>query len=127
MNPDDLDRILSEPTGIVPSSGFTSGVMAAVRHEASAPPPIPFPWKRALPGLAAGVFALVAILIVIVKSTPHPASSATPSLVTMFQPVIPTLDLLRMYGMDWALVAILVTAASVTLSMRLTAGTWRSR
>jgi hypothetical protein len=53
-----IDRILSADEQLVPSSGFLSGVMELVHEEAAAPPPIPFPWKRALPGfiLAAGVF-----------------------------------------------------------------------
>ena len=56
MSGDDLDQILSEEDDILPSSGFASSVMDAVRCEASAPPPIPFPWTRALPGLVgAGV------------------------------------------------------------------------
>jgi hypothetical protein len=53
-----IDRILSSDGELVPSSGFLASVMDRVREEAAAPPPIPFPWKRALPGmlLAAGVF-----------------------------------------------------------------------
>jgi hypothetical protein len=53
-----LDRILSTDDQLVPSSGFVSAVMERVREESVAPPPIPFPWKRMLPGfaLAAGVF-----------------------------------------------------------------------
>lgn len=53
-----LDRVLSTDEPLVPSSGFLSVVMERVRQEAAAPPPIPFPWKRMLPGfaLAAGVF-----------------------------------------------------------------------
>ena len=51
-----LDRILAEEETIVPTSGFLSSVMEQVSEEAAAPPPIPFPWKRAVPGmvLAAG-------------------------------------------------------------------------
>ena len=52
MRHDDLDHILSEGQDILPSSGFVGSVMDAVRYEAAAPPPIPFPWKRALPGFA---------------------------------------------------------------------------
>jgi hypothetical protein len=53
-----LDRILSSDEQLVPSSGFVSAVMERVHEEAAAPPPIPFPWKRMLPGFAfaAGVF-----------------------------------------------------------------------
>jgi hypothetical protein len=32
--------------------------MAAVRREANVPPPLPFPWTRAAPGIAAIVLAL---------------------------------------------------------------------
>jgi hypothetical protein len=55
---DAIDRILSSDGELVPSSGFLASVVDRVREEAAAPPPIPFPWKRALPGmlLAAGVF-----------------------------------------------------------------------
>jgi hypothetical protein len=60
----DLDRILSRGEEIVPSSGFLDSVMDAVRAEASAPPPIPFPWKRALPGLIAAVVMLGVVLVV---------------------------------------------------------------
>ena len=52
-----IDEILAAEEELVPSSGFLAGVMERVREEASAPPPIPFPWKRAVPGMvvAAGV------------------------------------------------------------------------
>jgi hypothetical protein len=60
MKPDDLDRWLADEEPIVPSSGFTASVMDAVAREASAPPAIPFPWTRALPGLASLVVALLA-------------------------------------------------------------------
>jgi len=53
-----VDRILAGEEELVPSSGFLSSVMERIGEEAAAPPPIPFPWKRAVPGmvLAAGVF-----------------------------------------------------------------------
>jgi hypothetical protein len=56
-----LDEILATEEELVPSSGFLLAVMDRVRDEAAAPQPIPFPWKRALPGfvLAAGVFGWV--------------------------------------------------------------------
>jgi hypothetical protein len=34
-------------------------VMGTVRREAKAPPPLPFPWTRAAPGIAAAVLTLV--------------------------------------------------------------------
>jgi hypothetical protein len=57
MSPAAIDRILATEEELVPSSGFLASVMDRVQEEAAAPPPIPFPWKRAIPGivLAAGV------------------------------------------------------------------------
>lgn len=52
-----LDAILNSEEAILPSSGFAAAVMQRVREEAAAPPPIPFPWKRAIPG-----FILTAIV-----------------------------------------------------------------
>ena len=53
-----IERILAAEEALVPSSGFVSAVMERVHQESVALPPIPFPWKRAIPGiaLAAGVF-----------------------------------------------------------------------
>lgn len=60
---DIIGRILASEEPLVPSSGFASAVMERVQKESTAPPPIPFPWKRAIPGiaLAAGVFGWGAV------------------------------------------------------------------
>ena len=50
MRDDEFERALSKEEEIHPSSGFTAAVMEAVRREAATPQPIPFPWRRALPG-----------------------------------------------------------------------------
>jgi hypothetical protein len=65
-NRDQLDKILAREDEIVPASGFLARVMDKVQDEAAAPPPIPFPWKRAIPGfvLAAGVFGWAAVEMV---------------------------------------------------------------
>ena len=57
MRADPIDSILAHEEELAPSSGFLARVMERVEEEAVAPPPIPFPWKRAIPGiaLAAGV------------------------------------------------------------------------
>lgn len=54
----EIERILATEDELVPSSGFLTSVMESVRQEAALPPPIPFPWKWAAPGilLATGVF-----------------------------------------------------------------------
>ncbi|HMG84525.1 MAG TPA: hypothetical protein VK574_02210 [Terracidiphilus sp.] len=53
-----LDRIMAAEEELAPSSGFVSAVMERVREEAAAPEPIPFPWKRALPGAVVAVGGL---------------------------------------------------------------------
>src|SRR5271169_6092282 len=60
---DEMNRILSSEDEILPSSGFAVSVMDAVRRESAAPPPIPFPWKRALPGLVVAGLAVALVLI----------------------------------------------------------------
>jgi hypothetical protein len=62
----ELDRILATEEDLVPSSGFMASVMGRVEEESAAPRPIPFPWKRAVPGilLTAGVFGWGAVELV---------------------------------------------------------------
>lgn len=61
-----IDAILAAEEPLIPSSGFLSSVMDRVHQEAAAPAPIPFPWKRAIPGiaLAAAVFGWGAVELV---------------------------------------------------------------
>jgi hypothetical protein len=56
---ENLDRILRAEEDLAPSSGFVSAVMERVREEAAAPKPIPFPWKRVVPGAAVAVGGVV--------------------------------------------------------------------
>ena len=60
-HPGALDQILLEEA-LLPSSGFAASVMEAIEEQATQPAPIPFPWKLALPGLAA-LLAMVAIIV----------------------------------------------------------------
>jgi hypothetical protein len=64
---DELDHVLAHEDDVVPSSGFTDAVMDAVRAAKAAPPPIPFPWTRALLSLGAVAVALVVSAIGIIR------------------------------------------------------------
>jgi hypothetical protein len=66
MTNERIDEILGTEPELVPSSGFAASVMERIREEAAAPAPIPFPWKRAVPGMvvAAGVFGWSAVELV---------------------------------------------------------------
>jgi hypothetical protein len=72
--------MLSHEAEIVPSSGFTASVMNAVRGQAQAPPPILFPWKRALPGMAAAVLSLAWIVFACVAVFSSKGIGATEAL-----------------------------------------------
>ena len=62
----EIEAVLAGEEELIPSSGFLATIMERVQQEASAPPPIPFPWKRAVPGivLAAGVFGWGAVELI---------------------------------------------------------------
>ena len=70
MKDEEIDRALRGQDAIVPSSGFAGAVMEAVRREAAAPAPIPFPWKRAIPGMAAWAVAVAAAVMGLMRATP---------------------------------------------------------
>ena len=115
MIPDDLDRVLLREAEIVPSSGFAKSVMAAVRSEAAAPPPIPFPWERALPGLAVCAVAIVGAL----RGTASSASISTPTLMHWADAVVQVLGKANATGAGWALVGLLLTVAGLKLTWEL--------
>ncbi len=123
---DELNRILSREDEILPSSGFAVSVMDAVRREAAAPPPIPFPWKRALPGLVAGglVLALVLVAGVVVIAQLGRASTAAQLSMSLSSVLTPIFRLQRNLGSaaSWTVLALLLTLVSVRLSMRLASG-----
>jgi len=129
MTDDELDRILSRTDDLEPSSGFTRNVMDAIRREASAPPPIPFPWKRALPGLVLCVLSLVGMFVAELMRLGSPGlhQSSGPSIwvaIGMFLwTELSDLDgLLRAAnagGLGWIILALVLTFASVTVPLRL--------
>jgi len=102
---DDIDRVLSTEDSIVPSSGFAASVMEAVRRDAETPSPIPFPWKRALPGLVSFVGALI-ILLVVVFSHPGRGTALPDGLVRAVQPA------------GWIALALVVSLVSVIVGTR---------
>jgi hypothetical protein len=113
---DDLDQALSSEDTIIPSSGFAATVMDGVRREALIPPPIPFPWRRALPGLAlcAGVFVTL-----FMGNSSRPGYGLAPGW---------TLEAAKITEAGWIALALLASLVSVTLSMQLyrMTGRWRS-
>jgi hypothetical protein len=117
MREHELDQILSEEKDVAPTATFTKSVMEAVKLEASTPPPIAFPWVRALPGLATGVFASMWIVIEGVRLyEPQHRTAFIPA------PWIERLTTLiaraESSGISWILLALVVTAVCVDLTWR---------
>ena len=119
MRQHELDHILSREKEIVPSAKFTASVMGAIRSEAAAPPPISFPWVRALPGLIAGAGAL---LWIVVQSPERPAVPQATAFASLFQSWIdrlaPILKSAESAGMGWVLLSLILTFACWELTRR---------
>ncbi len=116
MKDQELDRILSDEADLVPSSGFVSAVMDAARMEASAPPPIPFPWKRALPGIAAWALALTFLFIGAFRQSAQ--SAAAPSTMhKALSSLAPALRAAQAVGAGWIVAALLLSYVSVKLAL----------
>lgn len=119
----ELDRMLSRDDEILPSSGFALSVMDAVRREAAAPPPIPFPWKRALPGLVAAGVVLSLVLVAVVAAIMQAARVIAPQPSASVPSVMPALFNGSMESaVIWIGLALLTALVSVKLSMRLASG-----
>ena len=98
--------------------------MEAVRREASAPPPIPFPWKRALPGIVVATFVLVLVMVVGIAAIVQLARGV---LALGAPATFSSLPFLAWQGtissiVGWTALALVVAFVSVKLSMRLAAG-----
>jgi hypothetical protein len=116
MRDDDIDSILSKEQDILPSSGFVGSVMEAVQREVTAPP-IPFPWKRALPGLSAAVLALAWALVAGISLFKRgTGAEPLPSVFLSFLAMI--IETWKTVGANWITLALVLSLASVEFSRR---------
>jgi hypothetical protein len=109
MRDEEIDLVLVRDDNIVPSSGFAASVMEAVTREATTPP-IPFPWKRALPGLIWCSAVNIGFFVMFLRSS-HTASSAPDAAVLQGVPG----------GAAWIAAALILSLVSISLS------TWIAR
>lgn len=119
MRDDELDNILANDEEILPSSGFSESVMAAIRREHEALPAIPFPWKRAIPGFAALTVGLAALVIGIVMYAMGAGADAEVSGIAVWKDAAQS----ALSGqMGWIVLAAILSLASVKLSARIASG-----
>jgi hypothetical protein len=111
---DPISRILSTDEQLVPSSGFLSSVMERVHEEAAAPPPIPFPWKRALPGifLAVGVFGWGSVQVF--RCLPQASQQLSTA-----APHLPALALRDLTQVGWVAISLALALVSWLFAKRL--------
>ena len=111
---DQIHRILASEEPILPSSGFLTAVMDHVEDEARMPAPIPFPWKRSVPGilLVAGVFGWGVYELI---------RAGIPSLHDLMatQQQLPSAIARPLDQVFWVVLALVVSLASWILSRRL--------
>lgn len=112
---DKLNSVLVNEETLIPSSGFVAGVMQRVREEAAVPPPILFPWKRAIPAF------LVAVIVFAVAGVQFAhALRAARFALTFPEFHLGTLGPLDAHEVGWLVVAVAVAAASWLFSRLLT-------
>jgi anti-sigma factor RsiW len=115
MTPEEIDRALANDASRVRASPrFAAAVMAAVRREAKAPPPLPFPWTRAMPGLAALVLTVV-VAVFSLTSTPgaETATLAPPVVERAVEITARVGDSLATLDARWASIWVIVAALTV--------------
>jgi ABC-type sugar transport system substrate-binding protein len=112
---DTMENILANEPELVPSSGFLASVMERVQEEAAAPPPIPFPWKRAVPGmiLAVGVIGWGGV-----EFASHAIQSG--AALTLHTPDLSAAVTQHLQQAGWVAVACAASLASWFLARRLT-------
>ncbi|HTB99019.1 MAG TPA: hypothetical protein VK716_18565 [Terracidiphilus sp.] len=114
MNDDALDRMLAGEDELLPSSGFVSAVMDRVRAEAVAPAPIPFPWKRVLPGLVVVGAGLCWGGVELVRLSLTAIHTNAPAQISL-----PAISVQALQATGWAALALGAALVSWVLSRRI--------
>jgi len=120
MRDDDVDRVLAKEDEIVPSSGFTNAVMEAVRREAATPPPLAFPFWRALPGWLAAAIAVALAVAGFVRGARMAAMEGI--VVPISSAVTAWLGIWSRDGGNWILLGLVVSFVAVKVSLRAVSG-----
>jgi hypothetical protein len=114
-----IDQILATEEALIPSSGFLASVMERVQEEASAPPPIPFPWARVLPGILVIAGVLGWGTFELVRLGPPGLGPATMSSSVLTPPHLSPAAIASVESAGWVALALGASLVSWLLSRRL--------
>lgn len=114
-----LDQVLADEEDLIPSSGFAGAVMERVRDEAIAPRPIPFPWKRALPGIVLAASVLGWLIVEFIRAT---LTERTSFSISSIPARVPAISPQAASPMLWIGIAAAVSLASWIFAKRLARG-----
>jgi hypothetical protein len=115
-----LSRIFDDETAkdsLLPSSGFTARVMESVLENAVTPPPLSFPWKRALPPFGC---ALVILLYAFLRFISEPRHLSAPDHIETALHLPFSIASIAM-PLGWTALALFVALVSVALCLRFAA------
>jgi hypothetical protein len=110
-----IDTALATEEQLIPSSGFLASVMDQVKDESRMPAPIPFPWKRAIPGILLVVFVLGWGAVEFVRQA-IPAMRS----MTFTPPQISAAVSRPLEALEWVALAFAISLISWVVSRRLT-------
>ena len=127
---DDLDRLLDEHLSgateqLEPSSGFVLSVMDSIQTQAAEPPPIPFPWRRALPAFVLALCGMAMLVGLVLRGGDSDAAAApahAQSMLSLLHSVVASAQLFTgsQATLCWVVVAACLSVAAIAASFRLT-------
>ncbi len=114
MKSEDIDNILASDRQLTPSPDFLASVMRAVRRQAASLPPLKFPWMRVLPAILAMFIAIMRLAWDLVGFLGEPDVLAEVN-----EQLQQFAEVAAQFGVQWVVLAIAITAASLMLSISL--------
>lgn len=114
MKSDEIENVLANEEQIMPSPDFLASVMRAVRRQAAALPPLKFPWPRLLPAILAMFVAIMRVVWDLIGFL------VEPDVLAGFKEQLQQFaDLAAQFGVQWIVLALIITAVSLMLSISL--------
>jgi hypothetical protein len=115
----EIDHILATEEDLIPSSGFLASVMERIQEEAALPAPIPFPWKRAVPGILVIACVFAWGVVDLIRSGAAQPGIAAPRWLTLVPLHLSAAAVPPVESAGWVALALGASLVSWLLSRRL--------